>query len=62
MKNAEKIMTALKKAFPGHKVENSFIEENYNMESIFVDEKCIGLFYEDFFQKDFDNPGLSEEQ
>lgn len=58
MKNSIKVMAALKRALPGHKVENSFIEENYNMESIFVDGKCIGLFYEDFFQKDYDNPEI----
>lgn len=58
MKNAIKVMAALKQALPGHRVENFLIDDNYDMQSIFVDGKCVGHFYADFFQHDFDNPEI----
>lgn len=58
MKNATKVMTALREAFPGHRVENKVIEANYNLESIFIDGVCVGHFFEDFFKKDLDNPEI----
>lgn len=59
MKNAIKVMAALKQALPGHRVENFLIDDNYDMQSIFVDGKCVGHFYADFFQHDFDNPEIA---
>lgn len=58
MKNVVKVTEALIKAFPGHHVVSRCIEGNYNTESVFIDGKCVGLFYEDFLQKDFDNPEI----
>lgn len=58
MKNVVKVTEALIKAFPGHHVVSRCIEGNYSTESVFIDGKCVGLFYEDFLQKDFDNPEI----
>lgn len=58
MKNVIKLMAALKQAFPAHKVDNRVIDDNFNMECIFIDDKCVGHFYEDFLQEDFDNPEI----
>lgn len=58
MKNVVKVTEALIEAFPGHHVVSRCIEGNYSTESVFIDGKCVGLFYEDFLQKDFDNPEI----
>lgn len=56
MKNAIKILSALKREFPGHRVESIF---NYDKTyCIFIDGKCVGTFEEHFFEKDFDNPEI----
>lgn len=57
MKNAEKILTAMEKAFTGHKIEIlfNFIEKKY---SIYLDEQYVGNFEEWFLKQDFDNPEI----
>ena len=54
MKNAIKIMAALKQAFPGHNVE---ISHNFNAKiyCVFIDENYVGNFEERFIEQDFDN-------
>lgn len=53
MNNIDKIMKALKQAFPGHRVENVFYVER-NEEAIFFDGTLIGRFVEEFCEHDFD--------
>lgn len=57
MKNAEKIINALRKAFPGHAVEYQY-KPIANVNSIFIDRVYIGNFDHDFFEQDFDNPEI----
>lgn len=57
MKNADKIIDALRKAFPGHAVEYQY-KPIANVNSIFIDRVYIGNFDHDFFEQDFDNPKI----
>ena len=57
MKNADKIINALRMAFPGHAVEYQY-KPIANVNSIFIDRVYIGNFDHDFFEKDFDNPEI----
>ena len=57
MKNSEKIINALRKAFPGHAVEYQY-KPIANVNSIFIDRVYIGNFDHDFFEQDFDNPEI----
>ena len=57
MKNVEKIMTAMEKAFSGHKVEIS-CNFNSKIRCVFIDDVYIGAFEEGFCNKDFDNPEI----
>lgn len=54
MKNAERIINALRKAFPGHAIEYQF-KHDANINSIFVDRVYIGNFDHDFFEGDIEN-------
>lgn len=58
MKNEIKVMEALADAFPGHHVVSRIIKDNYNKQSIFFDDWCVGYFDKDFFNKDLDNPEI----
>jgi len=51
MKNAEKILTAMEKAFTGHKIE---ILRNFNAKiyCVFVDDDYVGNFEERFIEKE----------
>ena len=51
MKNAEKILTAMEKAFTGHKIE---ISRNFNAKiyCVFVDDNYVGNFEERFIEKE----------
>lgn len=51
MKNVEKIMTALKKEFTGHKIE---ISRNFNAKiyCVFIDDNYVGNFEERFIEKE----------
>lgn len=58
MKNAIKIMSALKQAFPGHVVEYQY-KESANVYSIFLDRSVyLGSFEREVFEADFDNPEI----
>lgn len=57
MKNADKILYALREAFPGHAVEYQYKAEA-NVYSIFLDRIYIGQFNHDFFIRDDDNPEI----
>lgn len=57
MKNAEKIMPALKEAFSGHRVEMLYVA-NGCFYRIFVDNNYIGDFFGEFFERDIDNPEI----
>lgn len=50
MKNAEKLLTAMEKAFTGHKIE---IMRNFNAKiyCVFVDNNYVGNFEESFIEK-----------
>lgn len=57
MKNAEKIINALREVFPGHAVEYQY-KAYQNVYSVFLDrDTYIGSFNPDFFDKD-DNPEI----
>lgn len=51
MKNAEKILTAMEKAFTGHKIE---IMRNFNAKiyCVFIDDNYVGNFEERFIEKE----------
>ena len=53
MKNIEKVLDALVKAFPGHRLDIlfNFNEKKYN---IYLDERYVGNFEEWFLRQDFD--------
>lgn len=57
MKNVEKILTAMEKAFTGHKIEISY---NFNAKiyCVFVDDDYVGNFEDRFCEQDFDNPDI----
>lgn len=50
-------MTAMKKAFSGHKIEISY---NFNAKiyCVFIDDNYVGNFEDRFCEKDFDNPEI----
>ena len=58
MKNAVKIITALKNAFPGHKLEIIYKEE-LSRNCMCVDGYCVGYFEKEFFDDDYDEIELS---
>lgn len=58
MKNAEKIMTALKKAFSGHRVEIIY-KEDLGRNCVCVDNYCVGYFEKEFFDDDYDEIELT---
>ena len=58
MKNAVKIITALKNAFPGHKLEIIYREE-LGRNCVCVDGYCVGYFKEEFFDDDYDEIELT---
>lgn len=51
MKNVEKIMDAMTKAFTGHKIE---ISRNFNAKiyCVFIDDNYVGNFEEGFIEKE----------
>ena len=51
MKNVEKIMIAMKKAFTGHKIEISY---NFNAKiyCVFIDDDYVGNFEDRFCEKE----------
>lgn len=53
MKNIEKVMDALVKAFPGHRLDIlfNFNEKKY---SVYIDERYVGNFEEWFLRTDLD--------
>lgn len=57
MKNADKIINALRLAFPGHAVEYQY-KPTAKVNSIFIDRVYIGSFEDGFFEEDFDNPEI----
>lgn len=57
MKNGDKIINALRRAFPGHAVEYQY-KPIANVNSIFIDRVYIGNFDHGFFVQDFDNPEI----
>lgn len=58
MKNAIKVISALKNTFPGHQVESIYrVEQDIN--SIYVDGYYVGYFEEEFFNNDYDEIELT---
>ena len=58
MKNVVKVMTALKNAFPGHRVEYIYYPEK-DTDRIFVDGTFVADFDDDFFEHDYDDIELT---
>lgn len=54
MKNAIKVKTALKNAFPGHRVEVIYRSEG-NRSVLYIDDYYVGCFEQEFFDADYDN-------
>ena len=61
MKNAEKILTAMEKAFTGHKIEISY---NFNAKiyCVFVDDDYVGNFEERFIERGLREWGEGSQQ
>lgn len=51
MKNVEKILTAMEKAFTGHKIEN-FLNFNAKIYCVYVDDEYVGNFEDRFCEKE----------
>lgn len=57
MKNAIKIMAALKQAFPGHEITSQHMNVS-KMENLYFDGTYIGRFDSEFLNQDADNPEI----
>lgn len=58
MKNADKIIKALRETFPGHRVETYYNNVNAKILCVFVDDNYVGNFEDRFSEMDFDNPEI----
>lgn len=58
MKNAIKVTTALKNAFPGHRVEIIYRPEG-DRNCVYIDGYYVGYFEEEFFDADYDDIELT---
>lgn len=58
MKNAIKVTTALKNAFPGHRVEIIYRTEG-DRNCVYIDGYYVGYFEEEFFDSDYDDIELT---
>ena len=60
MKNIEKVMDALEKAFPVHCVEMLYVPE-VKIYKIYIDGEYVGHFTKEFFEDDIENREIAIE-